>query len=602
MKKIYLIPIAVSIILFMFTVSCIAIAPFHPNVVEEYRAKGELHKLIKQHNELKQEIHNRMGTDTIKSVRSKGNNNVIVVIMNYSNLLVNSVSTPTFYENLFENGLNGDGMSWRKYYLDMSDGQLDIGFDLFGPYTSSLTRESCGGNNYDNVRTLVSEAIYFANEDGANFANYDNDGDGYADCVIVIHAGRGRETSGNNNDIHSHMSAISPVNYDGVKIRYYSIQGEYLFTPGDSAIGVFVHEFGHLLGLPDLYDTTYNTDGVGRWSTMASGSYAGPEGSPASRPVPLLAWEKAYLDWPITIYDITNMSSKNTELSSNDNTLKYNNGDIVFMLSFGLLSIIGLIVAVLSCFKKGMKNTMTIFLFIFLFVLPVVIFTYGCLPPGFKLTTIVSPANSGIIEKNPNKTYFADNSEVSVKAISTPHYIFSNWEGDITGTNNPQTLIMDSNKTITAKFTERNENEYAITDVESSRSAIRINLNSEQYYLLENKVIKAGTWTEYLPGNGLLISHIDSRYTPPENYSVNDDINIHGINIKEADGNNELWTNGGYRGEVGDTYQTPKSLTPYTSPNSNLNGTSQNNGGSSGISITNISSAGDIMIFTYTKD
>jgi hypothetical protein len=67
---------------------CFSIAPFHPNIVEEYRAKGELHKLTEQYNELKKEIYSRMGDETKKSIRSIGNNKVIVIIMNYSNLSV----------------------------------------------------------------------------------------------------------------------------------------------------------------------------------------------------------------------------------------------------------------------------------------------------------------------------------------------------------------------------------------------------------------------------------------------------------------------------------------------------------------------------------
>ena len=70
------------------------------------------------------------------------------------------------------------------------------------------------------------------------------------------------------------------------------------------ASGVFAHEFGHDLGLPDLYDTSGNTGGAenstGFWTLYSSGSY-GSTGIPAegigSKPIPMSAYEKIYLGW-----------------------------------------------------------------------------------------------------------------------------------------------------------------------------------------------------------------------------------------------------------------------------------------------------------------
>ncbi|HOK03493.1 MAG TPA: immune inhibitor A, partial [Spirochaetota bacterium] len=86
----------------------------------------------------------------------------------------------------------------------------------------------------------------------------------------------------------------------------YTTVPEYNSTRGESTIGVFCHELGHaLLGLPDLYDTSNATYGVGDWSLMGSGSWGGtPAGS---RPAPLLAWERYYLggvNW-LTVTELT---------------------------------------------------------------------------------------------------------------------------------------------------------------------------------------------------------------------------------------------------------------------------------------------------------
>ena len=61
-------------------------------------------------------------------------------------------------------------------------------------------------------------------------------------------------------------------------------------------IGVFAHEYGHALGLPDLYDTDYSSNGIGDWSLMAGGSYNYIVRGGDS-PAHLDAWCKYSLGW-----------------------------------------------------------------------------------------------------------------------------------------------------------------------------------------------------------------------------------------------------------------------------------------------------------------
>src|SRR5262249_32011447 len=68
-----------------------------------------------------------------------------------------------------------------------------------------------------------------------------------------------------------------------------------------SEIGVYCHEFGHALGLPDLYDAStipygFQNAGPGNWSLMSTGAYGGTGATP-ERPAGLDAWSKRYLDW-----------------------------------------------------------------------------------------------------------------------------------------------------------------------------------------------------------------------------------------------------------------------------------------------------------------
>jgi immune inhibitor A len=227
-----------------------------------------------------------------------------------------SESTPAMYETLF-NGATPSSLSWTKYYQDMSDNTLNLQFDVYGPYTASKSHDYYGRNdgsgNDMHPEELAEEAVDQANA-SVDFSQYDNDHNGSVDGLVIIHQGSGEEAGGPETDIWSHSWAISK-NCDGVSISDYAMQPEYVFEPGDSTIGVFCHEFGHMLGLPDLYDTTYTTNGVGEWSLMAAGSWNGPVNSmgytDGAVPAPLLGWERDLLGW-ITVNTYGSGSGPNT--------------------------------------------------------------------------------------------------------------------------------------------------------------------------------------------------------------------------------------------------------------------------------------------------
>jgi immune inhibitor A len=80
--------------------------------------------------------------------------------------------------------------------------------------------------------------------------------------------------TGNGNDMWSHKTSKIIETNDGVKTQNYSVQPEYFLEPYDGAIGVFVHEFGHLIfGFKDLYDTDYSSFGIGDFGLMSFGSW-----------------------------------------------------------------------------------------------------------------------------------------------------------------------------------------------------------------------------------------------------------------------------------------------------------------------------------------
>lgn len=168
------------------------------------------------------------------------------------------------------------------------------------PYAYYGVNDAFGYDTYP--KQMVIDAINALDATGFDFSPYDGDGDGFVDVLTVIHSGRGEETTGNNpNYIWSHhWSLDAAVVKDGVSMREYHTEPEMRGSdalPGSwglTRIGVICHEFGHALGLPDLYDTGGDSSGAGRFCLMANGAWNGDVGSSPAHPS---AWCKKELAW-----------------------------------------------------------------------------------------------------------------------------------------------------------------------------------------------------------------------------------------------------------------------------------------------------------------
>ncbi|MCB0686026.1 MAG: M6 family metalloprotease domain-containing protein, partial [Saprospiraceae bacterium] len=209
-----------------------------------------------------------------------------------------SVTNFTNLTNQAGYNFNGQTGSFKDFYKDISYNQLTINTDVFGWYTATNNRATYGDDQGSTVAiNLVREAVDAAEANNVNFANYDGDGDGAVDVVMVIHSGRGAEESGDGNDIWSHRWSLSAaskaVTYDGKLINDYIIQAEKYGASSITNIGVLCHEFGHALGLPDLYDTDGSSSGLGRWCLMAAGNWNNDGKTPAHMSI----WCKAKLGW-----------------------------------------------------------------------------------------------------------------------------------------------------------------------------------------------------------------------------------------------------------------------------------------------------------------
>lgn len=217
--------------------------------------------------------------------------------------------------------------SVRDYFSDNSNGLFVPQFDIVGPVTMDMRSDSVyvGSNFYQ----LFYDALTAA-DSLVDYTKYDADGSGQVDNVYFVVAGYGSNYSGNNSGyLWPHASSLSwtGLKLDGMTFGRYSSSVELYGWESWwnsqklrilDGIGVVVHEFSHVLGLPDLYDTDYSTNGTshhpGGWDVMASASY----NYYSRRPAGYSAFERYALDWqtPTVITQPGQYSLRSTQSST----------------------------------------------------------------------------------------------------------------------------------------------------------------------------------------------------------------------------------------------------------------------------------------------
>ncbi|MFZ4413230.1 MAG: M6 family metalloprotease domain-containing protein [Bacteroidales bacterium] len=234
---------------------------------------------------------NLYSTESVNTFPTTGNRSLICILIGYTDVAF--TKTNADFNNLF-NQINyttdGATGSVKDCYLENSYNQLNLSITVAGPYTASHNMAYYGADNGNNhsVRAgeLITEAVNAANP-SVNYANFDNDNNGSVDGIYVIFAGYGQEAGASTDAIWSHASNISTLTLDGKTISKYSCSPELRGNSGDgiTRIGVICHEFGHVLGAPDYYDTDYATngqyDGTGNWDLMSGGSWNNNGRTPA---------------------------------------------------------------------------------------------------------------------------------------------------------------------------------------------------------------------------------------------------------------------------------------------------------------------------------
>lgn len=219
--------------------------------------------------------------------------------------------------------------SARDYFMSVSENQFRPHFDVYGPvklknpadyYVGYGETELPGANHHARMGVAIQEALE-ALDPTVNFADYDLDGNGLIDNVFFFYSGYGQADTGDKHTIWPHQGdyrfftsdymgsiGLSQIDVDGVRMATYACSNELDGSsrntdraPWLDGIGAFVHEYSHVLGLPDLYDVLYSkndpttiwTKTPGYYDVMDHGNYA----MNSTCPVGYSAYEKWLCNW-----------------------------------------------------------------------------------------------------------------------------------------------------------------------------------------------------------------------------------------------------------------------------------------------------------------
>lgn len=261
---------------------------------------------------------------------------ILVIMANFTDYKI--LSTKAEVDSMF-NGLNwtkdGATGSVRQYFHDQSMGAYNPQFDIVGPVELSK-----GYADYGKPKTavnMVKEACQLA-DDQVDYSPYDSDNDGKVDLVFVLCAGFGENDPPTEDIIpvssdliwpqYTHTSA-GPFDGKYIYACEYSNElnglGSTVVNKLVGGIGVVCHEFGHALGLPDMYVTKGSSTHklLGSWDIMCYGPYNNDMHTPPS----FTAYERFFMGWltptlitePDTLYlEPLDTSNKAYLISEND--------------------------------------------------------------------------------------------------------------------------------------------------------------------------------------------------------------------------------------------------------------------------------------------
>src|SRR5688572_20221049 len=201
----------------------------------------------------------------------KGEHRLLILLVETEDTPWPKDYSPARYRDL---AFSGATESMAEYFRENSYGAYRLTGEVVGPirvpgrmsdYEYQRERPDLRA-----VQVLIERAVKAAAKeiDLASFDTHDTRGkkkkDGVLDHLMVIYAEKSGKFDGFS-PIWPHRGSLA-LEVNGLQVASYTILNH------AARLGVYVHEFGHDLGLPDLYDRDYSSHGAGGWSTMATGS------------------------------------------------------------------------------------------------------------------------------------------------------------------------------------------------------------------------------------------------------------------------------------------------------------------------------------------
>jgi len=183
------------------------------------------------------------------------------------------------------------------YYSQVSHGKISITGQVFGWFMAPhpmgyYGHDSAYPGEDDNVAQLPRDAVALL-PSGVDLSSFS--------YLVIVHSGKDQATDQYNvksDEIWSSCECSVFPNYRTVQpvvVRAH-IFTEYAILSEFNGVGTFAHEWGHLFGLPDLYDTTSGNSYVGFWSLMDSGNYC-CFNSGQTTPSSIGGWAETLLGW-----------------------------------------------------------------------------------------------------------------------------------------------------------------------------------------------------------------------------------------------------------------------------------------------------------------
>ncbi len=255
------------------------------------------------------------GSQVAVAVLTKGTKRYPVLLVDFTDrqfhIAKGKFDTLLFVPNVLSSG------SLVDYYREVSYNKDTVTGSCYGWFHSANSQVYYGAGAYGlgsyprNAPGLVHEVVQLANST-VDFSTFSQNPPGKLELLIIVHAGPGAEGKPDStNWIWSHNGVLSQmgsagggtISVDGITIDNYTMQPEIsaldtTYRTLQIEIGVFAHELGHALGLPDLYDVDGSSEGVGRYCLMSSGSWGVDYyNSTPHRPAHLSPWCKKFLGW-----------------------------------------------------------------------------------------------------------------------------------------------------------------------------------------------------------------------------------------------------------------------------------------------------------------